>query len=292
MTDTIEPGLAKHVERRECKLHGNFEATITTHLVEGLSYKSFQTTSACPRCTVEAQEMELRKEARERQASIDRIRYDSGVPARFTGCSFADYQASTEPMKLVRDLLCNFATRWDDQSSTGQSLLLVGGPGTGKTMLSCSVINTIAEDLVGSEYSTAAELVSKIKSHYGQRGGDKGIADDIAWLKRVPLLVIDELDVGLSEHDVMLLFRVIDARYAALQPMILISLPQRVVVQHPAHGPSDPERMPPARHQRVLAVAREVRRSAARAHHRRTAGHRFEGGIAPARLLLGGHEQV
>lgn len=209
----------KHLETRDCKAHGSFEATITTHDFGG----PIRTSTSCPQCEMEAQSRQKLKESKERQASVDRLRYDSGVPARFSNACFAAYQAPNEPMKLVLNVLSSFATRWDEQRSTGQSLLLVGGPGTGKTMLSCSVINSIAEDLVGSEYSTAAELVSNIKSHYGQRGGDKSISDDIAWLVRVPLLVIDELDVGLSEHDVMLLFRVIDARYAALQPMILIS---------------------------------------------------------------------
>lgn len=211
----------KHRETKDCKTHGAFESIVTTYDMGVI--RPIQTWTSCPECQVEAQARRELEERKKRQASVDRLRYDSNVPARFTNACFSDYQASTEQMKSVLKLLSSFATRWDEQRSTGQSLLLVGGPGTGKTMLSCSVINAIAEDLVRSRYSTAADLVSNIKSNYGQRGGDKSIADDIVRLTRVPLLVIDELDVGLSEHDVMLLFRVIDARYAALQPMILIS---------------------------------------------------------------------
>lgn len=204
---------------RPCEQHGEYQAIGTT--IPGIN-RGFEHYSKCPACVAEAEGAERLKAQAEQRRRISHLRYDSGVPARFAGADFTGYRVTTDRMQVNRDLLANFAARWGAQVASGQSLLLVGGPGTGKTHLACAVCNALADQLTPARYGTAADLVGEIKRGYGQRSGDN-VGALVEQLRSVPLLAIDELDVGLSEHDVGLLFRVIDGRYSDLQPMILVS---------------------------------------------------------------------
>lgn len=206
---------------RPCAAHGEYEAIGTSYPVGSFLHSS-EHFSRCPACVAEAEEAERTREQRERRDRIRQLKYGSGVPARFARADFDGYQVTTDRMQVNRDLLADFAARWKAKAASGQSLLLVGGPGTGKTHLACAVCNGLADQLKASRYGTAADLVGEIKRGYGQRGGDN-VGALIDEMRSAPLLVIDELDVGLSEHDVGLLFRIIDGRYADLQPMVLIS---------------------------------------------------------------------
>jgi len=221
MSDPSPDRPADRVDVVECAAHGAYDATLS-HFESALG-GFFQRKSTCPTCKREALQKQAANEEAAKRRLVAKIRAESGVPARFAGSDFDRYQAPTPPIKQARDTLSAFAARWQQQAATGQSLLLVGGPGTGKTHLAAAVVNAIADNLVEAAYGTAAELVGGIKSGYGKRGGDQHVTESMRWLQTAPLLVIDELDVGLSEHDLTLLFRVIDSRYADLRPMILIS---------------------------------------------------------------------
>lgn len=212
-------------ETRHCQDHGPYTATLTTYATPGV--KAFTRETGCPACReADRARQDLERQVKEEQArsrKVTAIKVASCVPARYASVGFEDFVCASPAQTAVKGIVAAYADSWPKQLASGQSLLLVGGPGTGKTHLAAAVINVLAERLQQGRYGSAAELVGDIKRHYGRRGGEESVSASIADLIDVPLLVIDELDVGLSEHDLALLFRVIDGRYSELQPMILIS---------------------------------------------------------------------
>lgn len=210
-------------EQHQCDVHGQFTATVTTYPNFGGWGREMAFPTRCPGCVQDRKDEERAREQQKHRDKIADIKADAGVPARYARASFDGYRCESKPQTSAHAIIQAYAETWDEQAARGQSLLLVGGPGTGKTHLATATINALADRLQRSLYGTAAELVGDIKRHYGRRGGEESVSGAIAELVNVPLLVIDELDVGVTEHDLTLLFRVIDGRYSELQPMILIS---------------------------------------------------------------------
>jgi DNA replication protein DnaC len=183
----------------------------------------------CPRC-IDQRQAAHDSEARERsmkqlrQRKMRQLVDIASIPPRFTGCTFDGYQVNCEGQFRALSVCREFAAGWIGQSVKGGSLVLTGGTGTGKTRLACTIANVIIpEHMASVAFGTVSSVVRTVRATYG-KGSTVSESEAINALLVPDLLIIDEIGASTgSEHELGLLFEIINKRYENLRPMILIS---------------------------------------------------------------------
>lgn len=205
-------------ELRQCEAHGEY----TSHAKAGGPRAEIRWTG-CPVCADLAQkaanEERKEREARERQAELERSFRRSGIPERFMGKSFANYLADTP----AKSRALKAAQRFADSEDGGLSMILCGKPGTGKTHLACAIAAAKIAARKTAAFMTAVGAVRYVRSTY-RKDAEMTESEAIGNLCTVDLLVLDEVGVQHgSEHEKMILFDVINDRYANCRGTILLS---------------------------------------------------------------------
>jgi DNA replication protein DnaC len=208
-----------------CATHGPYVATVTEYHITD---KPTVITSSCPECVIarnaEREAKAAADAARERRRKVDSLRAASGIPARFVDRAFDGYRATAAGQRIALGVCRAFAESWPDKLASGASLVLTGGPGTGKTHLACAVANAVMEShLSAAAFGTVATLLRHIKDTY-RKDATRSEQDAIDDLVRPDLLIVDEVGVQVgSEHEKLLMFEVLNCRYQECRPTILIS---------------------------------------------------------------------
>lgn len=188
--------------------------------------KPFQ--SRCPKCSAERKAAEDARREREEQRAHDRrvyeLRSEANIPARFAERRFSDYTASVQGQRIALGVCKAFADTWPDKRKAGASLVLTGSPGTGKTHLACAVANAVMDAHLASVlFGTVTGALRFIKDTY-RKDSERSERDALRRLTSPDLLILDEVGVQLgSEHEKLLMFEILNARYQDLLPTILIS---------------------------------------------------------------------
>jgi DNA replication protein DnaC len=221
---TSEQPLSPNLETIDalCPQHGAFVSRVLTMA----GNKPIM--SRCPTCAAERQANEQAQREREeqllRRRQVDALLSASGIPARFSDRNFAGYIAAESGQKIALGVCRAYAQAWPEKRANGGSLVLTGGPGTGKTHLASAIGNTVMQDHLASVvFGTVATMLRHIKDSYRKDSG-RSEQDAIDDLLRPDLLILDEVGVQVgSEHEKLLMFEVLNSRYQELRPTILIS---------------------------------------------------------------------
>ena len=210
------------VKRRHCDVHGDYEAKLIDSL---FGDRGFYT--PCQQCAEarKAEELERKEQAlqRDEQRRIDCLRSSSGIPHRFQGKRFAQYVAQTGGQRNALNVCQRYAAKLQDTTKGGESLLLIGRPGTGKTHLATSIAHELIDSGCRALYSTANEIARRVRNTYAARA-EESEEDVFEDLNRTALLIVDEIaTTQQSEHALRVLFEIVDWRYRECRPLILIS---------------------------------------------------------------------
>lgn len=145
----------------------------------------------------------------------------SGIPLRFKSKTFDSYVASTPEQKKALAACRAYSDSFTDRLAAGDSLVLAGAPGTGKTHLACAIGGQLVQSGRSVLFMSMREMVTKVTSTWGGAGSE---AAAIKSLVDPDLLIVDEV-AGESGSDVekRVFFTVINARYEALKPVVLIT---------------------------------------------------------------------
>lgn len=205
-----------------CAAHGPYTSTGQRLQVGKLSREVW---SQCPGCldAENTRDILIQQEA---DAVAERRRVESmlgqsGIPTRFVTKTFDNYRAATPEQERALRLCQRYASHFDTVLAKGSTLILLGAPGTGKTHLSCAVLQALMPTHVGA-YTTTMDLIRKLRGSWGGREGNE--ADVLQELADLPLLVIDEIGVQFgSDGERIHLHDVMDRRYRDMKPTILIS---------------------------------------------------------------------
>lgn len=201
-------------EARECDKHGPYQATQVRGGTLSMPW------SMCPGCMRQRDDDEL---AKERAKHIERRLAAANLPARYARATLASYNA-TEPaqvraVEIVRDYL----DRFDDHLAAGRCLLFYGSTGTGKTHLATALVRALVERGRMAHYTTLADLLNRIRATW-RRAGDETEADVLAYLRRLDLLVLDEVGVQFgTDAERVQITNVVDARYRDMKPTVVIT---------------------------------------------------------------------
>jgi DNA replication protein DnaC len=165
-----------------------------------------------------------------RQAAVDREQSEleklfsrSGVPPRFAGKYFDDYVPAGLAQTRAKEICQKYADRFEKLSASGVCMVLTGGTGTGKTHLACSVLRLVMVAGRTGIFLTVTELLRSIRSTYSSSSKETE-TDVVARFINADLLVLDEIGLSIGKQDIReaQLFDVINGRYAALKPTVLI----------------------------------------------------------------------
>lgn len=221
---TTEPGLvmtalSERLTRvaRICAKHGDYEAAV---------YRGHE--APCPECFRQQSEADAAAQAAQRAAEWRQRRADqllgrAAIPPRFADRRLDSFVPHADGPKRALAIAKEFAEQFADGSKTGRSLIFCGGVGAGKTHLAVGICHEVIRQDRAAVFTSVLGAVRSIKDTY-RRDSKDNEADAIARLVEPDLLVLDEVGVQFgSETEKMYLFEIINGRYEALKPTIVIS---------------------------------------------------------------------
>ena len=149
---------------------------------------------------------------------------ESGVPPRFSECSFFNFECRTETEKSIYQKVCNFVS----QEGNEGVLLMTGAKGTGKTHLgAAAVLDTL------DRYVSMEDLIYKVESsmNFKSPQTEEEVFNDYSTVK---FLVIDEVVRSLKrEKEIEILSYILRKRYDNQLPTIVISnLEKKVLMKN------------------------------------------------------------
>lgn len=182
-------------------------------------------TTGCPKCAEKKSEP-VAQYIRSPKDSVDYIyarMINSGVSERFIGSTFDNYNDLCDDSAKAKRLCKEYCDSTSADIKSGRSLIMSGKPGTGKTHLAISCAREFVTAGHQVLYTTTAKAIRSVKVTYNKSSAIDE-QDAINSLIRPALLIVDEVGVQFgSDAEKMIFFEIIDGRYQAMKPTILIS---------------------------------------------------------------------
>lgn len=217
-----EPGLQRmgafemrESEKRVCDTHGEYLST---------KYPSGWLT--CPTCMtakIEAENIEhVRQiEAGRAKARADALLKKAAIPQRFADRRLSTFVAELPGQKKALAVAHAYVENFDKAS--GQSLILCGGVGAGKTHISVGIAHELIAKNCVCVFTSVIGAIRSVKETYS-RGSDINEREALENLIEPDLLILDEVGVQFgSETEKLILFEIINGRYENMKSTIVIS---------------------------------------------------------------------
>lgn len=196
-----------------CAAHGAYDSMRFT-------FGGRQLWSGCPTCDAEKLRTRAAELTQEHLREIRQTRQcDAMIPLRFTGKTLADFEGELPGQRKARRVAERYLEKWRESRALGRCLIFHGWPGTGKSLLAATIVQAVVAAGGRALFRSVPDAVAIVKAAY-----DGGTTEAAAYqrLRAPDLLVLDDVGaVKLSEHDVGVLFRVLNARYEDQRPTIL-----------------------------------------------------------------------
>ena len=157
------------------------------------------------------------------QAALEKALGRAGIPRRFIGRGFDAYEASREEQRRALTLCRQYAAAFPRNRAEGNCLLLVGGPGTGKTHLACAILQAAIRKGYTGFFTSVSEALRTIRDAYSPHA-ERSEREAFSLYVAPDVLVLDEVGVAIGDGEKRraMLFDVINARYGEIKPTVLI----------------------------------------------------------------------
>lgn len=163
---------------------------------------------------------ELARREQHRQDQIVKNLQRCSIGSRFAGMNFDDYRPTCQKAAKVKADCQQYVTSF--QGNSGNNLMMIGSPGTGKNMLSAIICQEIIKNGFTALHTTAIKLVRKVKESW--RNKEESEQAVIDYFVAPDLLVVDEIGVQFgSQTEQLFLTEIINDRYERKRPTVLIS---------------------------------------------------------------------
>jgi len=220
--DTGPVAISTMVESRTCKTHGDYAAKLFRFRDDGLWVGGH-----CPQCLDEQDKADRLRAAcaedRARLQKIERLSEWAKIPRRFQGKTLDSYQTSDAGEDKAKKIAIWYCETWSERLASGTSLIFCGEPGTGKTHLACAIGQRLLATGTSVLFTTAADCMRQIKSTYNRDSVMTETAA-ISMYTSPDLLILDEVHVQTgSDHEIRLMFELVNRRYERILPTIIIS---------------------------------------------------------------------
>ncbi len=223
--------------------HSEYESTVTEIPSYSKGKPPRKMYSMCPMC----EEDEKRREKENRDSMVKQklakeLRL-ANVPKRYVGAKISTVSPTNDKQASIVSRCNAYVEKYAEISTTGASIIFTGSPGTGKSMIACSmlpeIINIMSkvkpEPHQGQynfdkmsyscicKYANVYDIFAEVKATYS-KGSERTEMDIIDKYTVCGLLVIDEVGVQAgTDFESNLIFRIINKRYEDMKPTFLIS---------------------------------------------------------------------
>lgn len=224
ISDLFHRAPAKRAFAGQCSVHGEVDMSEVEQLDGSMLVRG------CKRCQWEALHLAARDSETyalaQRQARAERTTaalIGAGITPRFADATFDGYVAETEQQRKALSKCRDYAEQFPEHFRAGRSLLLTGNVGCGKTHLASAIVRTVVADQCRALIIPASDIISLARASMVPGAGYTD-RDVVLHLGGLDLLVIDEVGCQKgSEYELALLHAIIDRRYQAVLPTVLIS---------------------------------------------------------------------
>jgi DNA replication protein DnaC len=140
------------------------------------------------------------------------------LPARFRNKAFVDYETESQDQQKCKKIIERYVHTFSDRLKSGNNLVFMGNPGTGKTLLSLVMYQSLLQEGFLVHYESSLEFIKnlleikfKSQSEFMRR---------VETFQRPNLLIIDEVTESITKNGIpsdiekQLLFQIINHRYA------------------------------------------------------------------------------
>lgn len=179
----------------------------------------------CPACLEADKALRLAgEEQRLRNAKASALK-NCGVAVRYQGLTFDDFRADTETKAGVLAVAKRIVDGWDEVIESGESFVLSGRPGTGKTHIAATVAQALIEEkgVLRVRYVSALDLIRMVRETW-RRDSECSEIEFLDRMASYDLLVIDEVGVQYgTDAEKITTFDVINRRYQNVVPTIVVT---------------------------------------------------------------------
>lgn len=205
------------VRSANCDKHGAYESRKST-------FVGREIWTDCPACFEDFGKQQVRdQELARREAARAKIMQNAAIPPRFSNRKLDNYAAETPGQKRALEISLAYAENFADALGNGRSMVFCGTPGTGKTHLAVGIAHSVIAQGYTASFTTAMDAIRTVRETY-RKGNEKTEREVISQFAEPDLMIIDEVGSQLNtEAEKVTLFDLINARYQAMKPMIVMS---------------------------------------------------------------------
>ena len=208
---------------RECEHHGTYQS----RLIDA-PFDLGKIETGCQACVREShsrsEQFHERSKQRLRTEKLKSLITAAAIPAKYVDASIEGYTTEFQGEQYARRISETYLKTWASQRMKGGSLVFCGKPGTGKTHLACAIGNDVMASHGGTVvYGTVPQIVGLVRESF-RDGSAKSERQVIKDLLDPDLLILDEIGAQSgSDYELRTLFEIINGRYQAGRPMLLVS---------------------------------------------------------------------
>jgi DNA replication protein DnaC len=204
----------------DCQKHGPYSST-GVRLARGR-----EVWTQCPGCRADDEAAEVaRKEAQAaeaRRVEMERLLEEAAIPARFIGKTLDSFNAKTDAQRAAVTIARDFIENFPERYKRGDSLVLSGLPGTGKSHIAGAILQGILPKYLGM-YVTCMGIIRSVRGTW-RKDSERSETQMLNLFGQTALLVVDEIGVQYgTDGEQTILFDVLDRRYREMMPTILLT---------------------------------------------------------------------
>lgn len=209
-------------EHGHCEKHGDFVFEYIKYSPKGKTWVK----DYCGTCVTEKEadnKLKEEKEKADKDIENKRKRQESnrtnaGISKRNLYKTFDDYICTNEGQSKAK----NDCQRFASEFPSDKSMIMVGGVGTGKTLLASAMLDSLVDNN-RCEIIKVIDLIRHLKSTWS-KDSENNEEDLIKYFVKLDLLILDEVGSQFgSDTEKLFIFDIIDGRYQDMKQTVLIS---------------------------------------------------------------------